>query len=130
MSQEPTEAVSLKGRVLLAEDNEVSRHFLEKILQKMGLEVVAVSDGKEAYAKALNEGFDLYLLDLQMPYMDGLELTRRLRAAGISGPILALTAHATEDFADKAKEAGMDGFITKPVRRRDLQRILAQWLQT
>ncbi len=130
MPQEQTEAVSLKGKVLLAEDNEVSRRFLEKTLQKMGLDVVAVSDGKEAYARALSEGFDLYLLDLQMPYLDGLELTRRLRAAGIKRPILALTAHATEDFADKAKEAGMDGFITKPVSRRDLQRILIQWLQT
>lgn len=126
----PSPTTEIRGRVLLAEDNAVSRHFFEKTLQKLGLEVVSVADGQAAFEKAMQEHFDLYLLDLQMPHLDGLELAKRLRQAGIKGPIVALTAHATEDFEKKSREAGMNGFITKPIGHQALAQKLARWLKS
>ncbi len=118
----------LKGRILLAEDNQVTRHFFKKVLEQMGFEVVAVQDGREAYQRANEESFDLYLLDLQMPFIDGLELCRRLRQKGVKEPIFALTAHVVEDFKHRAQEVGMDGFISKPISRQELRRILEEFL--
>ncbi len=127
-TEQKQEEISIRGRVLLAEDNEVTRHFFEKTLKKLGLEVISVADGEEAYKKALEEEFDLFLLDIQMPKLDGLEVAKLLRQKGIKGPIVALTAHAVKDFEEKSREAGMDGFITKPISRQELAQKLARWL--
>ncbi|NPB09048.1 MAG: response regulator [Thermodesulfobacteria bacterium] len=118
----------LSGRVLLAEDNAVTRHFFVKILEKLGLSVVAVADGNQALEEALKGDFDLVLLDIRMPGLDGLEVARRLRAAGFRKPILAITAHAVSEVEAESLRAGMDGFITKPISREELWRHLSRWL--
>ncbi len=122
------EKKSLTGRVLLAEDNEVTRYFFVKTLEKLGLEVTAVDDGEAALREALSGQFDLLLLDIRMPGLDGLEVARRLRAAGFRKPILAITAHAVSEVEAESLRAGMDGFITKPISREELWRHLSRWL--
>jgi len=122
------EGQRLSGRVLLAEDNAVTRHFFVKTLEKLGLEVKAVTNGEAALEEALSRPFDLLLLDIRMPGLSGLEVARRLRAAGFQAPILAITAHAVSEVEAESLRAGMDGFITKPISREELFRHLSRWL--
>ncbi|MBI4889633.1 MAG: response regulator [Acidobacteria bacterium] len=105
-------------RILLAEDNEVNRRLVELIMSRHGHQVTAVGDGQKAVEKASKQLFDLVLMDVQMPNMDGLEATRQIRAleraVGRHTPILALTANAMKGDKDICLEAGMDGYIPKP----------------
>ncbi len=119
----------LSGRVLLVEDGLDNRRLLSIILDRAGLGVVCAEDGHagiEAAAKARREGtpFDLILMDLQMPRMDGYEACRRLRADGWTGPIVALSAHATGASADACVRectlAGFDAVLPKPIDRKTL----------
>ncbi len=105
-------------RILLAEDNEVNRRLVELVISRHGHQVTTVSDGRKAVEKASTQQFDLVLMDVQMPDMDGLEATRQIRnleqALGRRTPILALTANAMKGDRDICIEAGMDGYIPKP----------------
>ncbi len=134
------------GRILLAEDNQVNRMVVGKILDKLGHEAVFAQDGIEALEVFKNGGVDLVLMDIQMPGMDGLEAARQIRklekemhsdiavlerdsgGTGFRIPIIALTAHAMKDDKDKCLDAGMDDYITKPVRSQTLQQKIHQWL--
>ncbi len=111
-------------RVLLAEDNTVNRRLTVRLLEKRGHAVIAVADGAEAVAAYEREPFDAILMDVQMPLMDGLEATRRIRAAerehAVHVPIVALTAHAMESDRDRCLAAGMDSFVTKPLEAHSL----------
>jgi PAS domain S-box-containing protein len=114
-------------RILLAESNEVSQVLVTHLLEKRGHEVVVAVDGVEAVAalKNLNpEGFDLVLMDVQMPRMNGLEVTRAIREKELDTrrhlPILAMTAHALRSEEERCRAAGMDGYIAKPIRANDL----------
>ncbi|NPA49028.1 MAG: response regulator [Thermodesulfobacteria bacterium] len=118
----------LSGKVLLAEDNPVNQLYFRKALERLGLEVTLARDGYETLEIARKGSFDLLLLDIRMPGIDGLEVARILRREGYSGPILALTAHVVEEIEKEAQRAGLDGFITKPVTRQELARRLAKWL--
>lgn len=108
------------ANILLVEDNPVNQKFVAVLIEKKGWDVVAVSDGREAL-KALKTGiFDLVLMDIQMPEMDGFETTRRIRRIekeemrwGV--PIIAMTAYAMKGDKEKCLEAGMDSYISKPV---------------
>jgi CheY-like chemotaxis protein/HPt (histidine-containing phosphotransfer) domain-containing protein len=106
--------------VLLAEDNQVNQRVLSRLLQKRGCDVVVVEDGREAVDVWKAGAFDLVLMDIQMPRMDGLEATAAIRrqepAGGQHTPIVALTAHVTPAYRRRCKAAGMDGFVGKPVR--------------
>ncbi len=111
-------------RVLLAEDNDVNRTVASRILEKAGHTVVAVADGREA-ASAFEAGrFDVVLMDVQMPHMDGFAATAAIRekeaAAGTRTPVLALTARAMKGDRDACLAAGMDGYLAKPVRVEEL----------
>ncbi len=86
------------------------------------------SDGFEAFRLAREKEFDLLLLDIRMPGLDGLEVTRRLRQEGYRGVIFALTAHAVSDIEKEAQQAGFDGFLAKPITRKELAQKLAHWL--
>jgi two-component system sensor histidine kinase/response regulator len=110
----------LRGaRVLLAEDNEINQQIAVELLRGAGVEVVVASNGREAIEKlaAPSARFDMVLMDIQMPEMDGYEATRRIRSQpwGASLPIIAMTAHAMEEERRKALETGMDGHVSKPV---------------
>jgi PAS domain S-box-containing protein len=106
-------------RVLLAEDNAVNQKFLIRLLQRAGHTVTVAETGRQALDALRAQEFDLVLMDVQMPEMDGLEATRALRAAereaGRHVPVIALTAHAARGDRDRCLEAGMDGYLPKPV---------------
>ncbi|HSI47678.1 MAG TPA: response regulator [Ideonella sp.] len=119
------------ARVLLAEDNPVNREIACEFLAHAGLQVTAVDDGAKALDLALAKDFDLLLLDMQMPELDGLEVARRLRAGRADPPhvpILALTANAFDSDRQACLAAGMDDFITKPVNPEHLYLMLLRWL--
>ncbi len=111
-------------RVLVAEDNQTNRRWLERTLAKRGHTVVLAEDGREAVRRAARERFDLLLMDLSMPELDGIAATREIRAherrAGGRLPILALTAHAMREDQARCVDAGMDGYVSKPIRGEEL----------
>lgn len=111
-------------RILLAEDNQVNRRLVELLMTRQGHEVVSVENGRQAVEQAARERFDLILMDVQMPDMDGLEATRQIRAleAAVGGhkPIFALTANAMRGDEEVCLQAGMDGYIPKPFEAEKL----------
>lgn len=118
-------------RVLLAEDHPVNRRVVELILEPLGVEVRSVENGELAVAEAAAAQFDLVLMDMQMPVMDGLEAVRRIRRAEAETgaprmPICMLTANALPHFQTMAAEAGADGFLTKPVSALALTQQIAR----
>ena len=106
--------------VLLVEDNEDNLIIYSTILQYGGYRVVEAHDGRAALAAARSAHPDLILMDVSIPYIDGLEVTRRLKADPATShiPIIALTAHALTTDRDRALEAGCDGYIPKPAEPR------------
>jgi len=120
-------------RVLAAEDDRLGRELLVTILEGAGYRVEVVGNGAEA-VEAIERGpFDLILMDIQMPHMDGLEAVRRIRTRegeGARTPIVALTAHALAEERQRCFEAGMDDFIAKPIEPDRLLGLLEHWLQT
>jgi two-component system sensor histidine kinase/response regulator len=111
-------------RVLLAEDNAVNQRLAFRILEIRGHNVVIANTGTEAVALLEQHAFDLILMDLQMPEMDGFEATRAIRDGEIGKnthiPIIAMTAHAMTGDREKCLAGGMDGYIAKPIRAQDL----------
>ncbi len=122
---------SLHGgrRVLLAEDNAINREVAVELLSSAGLAVEVAENGVQAVEKALNGAFDLVLMDMQMPELDGLAATRRLRATGRSElPIVAMTANAFGEDRSACLEAGMNDHLAKPVDPERLYATLLRWL--
>jgi PAS domain S-box-containing protein len=123
----PSPAHSL--RVLLAEDNRVNQELTVALLRRRGHAVTVVGDGLEAVAAWEGGGFDLILMDVQMPRLGGFETTalirERERAGGARTPVIALTAHAVGGDREKCLAAGMDGYVTKPINARELDAALA-----
>jgi PAS domain S-box-containing protein len=119
------------ARVLLAEDNEINREVAMLMLARVGLSVQPADDGAQAVAMVAAGGFDLVLMDMQMPGMDGLEATRRIRQmdAMAAVPIIAMTANAFEQDRRDCLAAGMSDFISKPVRAEHLYAMLSRWLE-
>ena len=117
-------------RVLLAEDNPVNQTLAMRILEKLGHKVQVVNNGREALGRSQAEEFDLILMDVQMPEMDGLEATTAIRAAEASTgkhvPIVAMTAHAMKGDREKCLSAGMDGYLSKPIRIDELKQAMSE----
>jgi two-component system sensor histidine kinase/response regulator len=120
-------------RILLAEDNAVNRMLATRILEKKGHKVVATINGVEALAALEKNNFDLVLMDVQMPEIDGFTATAAIRlkekTTGLHQPIVAMTAHAMKGDEDRCLAAGMDGYISKPIRQEELDVILQRYSQ-
>lgn len=125
--------VRLQGHVLLAEDNEVNRKVATRMLEKLGLTCLNVNNGEEAMEAVQRTPVDLVLMDINMPVLDGIQATRAIRALKDecnSVPILALTANAMMEDRRRCLEAGMNGFISKPIRLEQLRQALLEALPT
>jgi CheY-like chemotaxis protein len=111
-------------RVLLAEDNAVNQLLAMRLLEKRGFVVTAVGDGQAAVEAFEKDRFDVVLMDLQMPRMDGFEATAAIRekerSSGERIPIIALTANALKGDRERCLSAGMDGYVSKPIRTAEL----------
>jgi len=117
-------------RLLVAEDNPVNQKLINKILMKKGINPVIVSNGRDAVAALKSESFDAVLMDIQMPEIDGLEATRLIRFELNSDiPIIALTAHGYQNEINKCFEAGMNGYVSKPINQNELFKSLAECLE-
>jgi two-component system, sensor histidine kinase and response regulator len=112
----------------VAEDNLNNQQVALNLLAKQGHSVVVVADGREAIEAVERESFDLVLMDIQMPDMDGFEATERIRArekvTNARIPIIAMTAHAMTGDREKCLAAGMEAYISKPIRRAELIEVI------
>ncbi len=124
----PSQPMTLCGTVLLAEDSDDVRRLLTYALEKAGATVVAVPDGRSALESARQHPFDLILLDIRMPEMNGLEAARAIRLAGYSGPLIALTASTTRTQHELTLEAGFDDLWPKPISLEHLVEFASAFL--
>lgn len=119
------------SRILLAEDNHVNQRVVQRVLEKEGHDIFVVANGRDACEALKKYEFDLVLMDVQMPVMDGLEATRAIRESekctSKHVPIVALTAHAMKDDHDRCLAAGMDAYLSKPIRVADLFEIVQSY---
>ena len=113
-------------RILLAEDNAVNQKLASRLLEKHGHNVVTAANGREALERLENESFDLVLMDVQMPEIDGFEATATIRkkeeATGTHLPVIAMTAHAMQGDKERCLAAGMDGYLSKPLNVQETSR--------
>ena len=117
-------------RILVIEDHEDNRRILRDLLRKTGFEMIEAHDGEAAVEKVSSEQFDLILLDIQLPGIDGYEVARRIRAnpANAAVPIIAVTSYALMGDEDKARLAGCTDYVSKPYRPRDLLAKIREYL--
>lgn len=121
------------GRILIAEDNITNQQVAVGILTKLGMRTDAVANGAEALHALRNIPYDMVLMDVQMPVMDGFEATRQVRSAQSAVldhtiPIIAMTAHAMQGYREQCLEIGMNDYVTKPISAKILSEIVAKWL--
>lgn len=115
--------------VLVVDDNDINRQIVVHLLDKIGVSVGQAADGQEALRMVLAETFDLVLMDIQMPGMDGIETTRRIRAEGLSEvPIIAFTAPFGVTDAQTYIGYGMNGLLVKPLDPSELMKLVQQWV--
>ncbi len=127
---EDVENLSLPLRILLAEDGIDNQRLISFLLKKAGAEVTCVENGEEAVRHAMqawreDRPYDVILMDIQMPVLDGYSATQQLREQGYEGPIVALTAHAMREDHMRCLKAGCDAYASKPIRRAELLRLVA-----
>ncbi|SHH52079.1 ATP-binding protein [Massilia sp. CF038] len=118
-------------RILLAEDNPVNQRLALRLLEKMGHRITLVDNGQDALARTMQGGFDLILMDVQMPELDGLSAARRIRqwelAHGGHVPIVAMTARAMQGDRERCLEAGMDDYLSKPIDSEHLRQLVSRF---
>lgn len=119
---------AFKNRVLIVDDAVDNRFLLEMLLQRYNIETVSAANGSEAVELTLRDNFDLILMDVQMPVMDGFEAVKYIRSKGYKKPIIALTAHAMRGDRERCLEAGYDDYIKKPINRQVLEDCLAKYV--
>ena len=119
----------LKGHVLVSEDTKDTQLLLSSLLNKFGLKTTVVGNGQQALDMLAHDEFDLILLDIQMPVLDGLQTMQRLQELGYKKPVIALTANTLDEDQKICQEAGFTDYITKPIRFRIFNKILSKYLQ-
>ncbi|MBT3967935.1 MAG: response regulator [Gammaproteobacteria bacterium] len=129
-TQKRTTKIQLQGTVLVAEDTPELQLLERRILESMGLTVTTANNGIEAVAREAEQPFDLILMDMQMPEMDGIEATQQIRARNSEIPIIALTANVLQKHRDAFDAVGGSGFIGKPIDRQELQQTLTRFIGT
>ncbi|WP_346356051.1 response regulator [Azotosporobacter soli] len=127
------ERITFAGtRILLVEDNEINQEIALELLRKLEIEVEVACNGEEAVELVQRGGFAMVLMDIQMPVLDGIEATKRIRALQDPAlkelPIVAMTAHAMKGDREKSLAAGMNDHLTKPINQDALEKVLEQWL--
>lgn len=127
--EEQPQEPQFSGRILVAEDAKTNRMLLKLLLENMGFEVNVAEDGQKVIDKARADSYDLILMDMQMPNVNGYEATRLLRQEGITIPIVAVTANAMIGDDKKCIEAGCDGYLSKPIDRNKLMATIHKCLQ-
>ncbi len=118
----------VSGKVLVVDDVPIMQALEKRMLEQVGASVVVASNGKEAVERALQEHFDLILMDMEMPVMGGVEATSILREQSCEAPIIALTAYTEQRYQDEFFEAGCDGFMSKPLDHNELRYVVNQYL--
>ncbi|WP_227545995.1 response regulator [Marinobacter fonticola] len=121
-------APRLQGRILCAEDNEVNRKLVKLMVERTGAEIAYANNGAEALDLATHEAFDLILMDIQMPVMNGRDATVALREAGVNTPIIALTANVMAEDIDDYRRAGCTDHVAKPIDKHRFYEVLARYL--
>jgi CheY-like chemotaxis protein len=119
--------------ILLADDNLINRKIAIRMLESQGHSVTTAENGRECVERFREGGYDAILMDVQMPEMDGFEATQAIReleaATGGRIPVIAMTAHAMKDHRERCLEAGMDGYVSKPVAAEDLRQALQEAME-
>jgi len=132
-ASKPAALPRFAGRVLLVEDNPINQAVAERMLQRVGLNVAVARDGRAAVEAMRERTFDLVLMDVQMPVMDGMDATRAIRvreaSQAVHTPIVALTANAMPQEREQCLAAGMDDFLPKPFSSAQLHQLLGRWLK-
>jgi CheY-like chemotaxis protein len=124
---DPATASGFPLRILIVEDQELNQRVLTLMLERLGYQPHLASNGREALARIALEPYDLVLMDIQMPELDGFETTRRIRAANhATTRIVGVSAHASEDVRTACLESGMDGYLTKPLTTERLIDVLTK----
>jgi CheY-like chemotaxis protein len=123
---------AVNKRILIVEDDEVNRYFISKLLSKNQWETVTAENGAEALSILKRERFDLILMDIQMPVLDGFSATKSIRedeeGRGRHTKIIAMTAYALKDDRDKCLENGMDDYISKPIDINEFYEVINKWV--
>lgn len=133
IAEEPAASDEEKVRVLVAEDNEVNQLVIRHMLPSRNFQVTIAGDGREAVREFSNGRFDIILMDVSMPEMDGFEAARAIRAievkeARVRTPIVCLTAHVMEADIERSMDAGMDDFLSKPISQDKLEKVISRCL--
>ena len=132
--QKPTshiqEKQAMKGKILIVEDNPLNMKLLEMVLRAKNYTLLKATDGEEALDMAMREQPDLIIMDIQLPKMSGLEVTRKLREtpAFSHTPIIGVTAYAMKGDEEKVIESGCDAYLPKPINTRELPEVIAKML--
>ncbi len=119
--------INLSIKILVCEDNEINQKLLSTILKKIGVSFDSAKDGNEAVEKALKNDYDMILMDIQMPFMDGYEATKLIRGKNLTVPIIGISANAFEDDIEKGKKNGMNDYITKPYNKDKISEVIYKW---
>jgi CheY-like chemotaxis protein len=132
-SADKAEERSYDARVLVVEDDPVNQRVIRLVLERIGLTIELAENGEIGFNQAISESWDLIFMDCHMPVLDGLAATKKIREYetkhGLSHtPIVAMTANAMESDREACEEAGMDDFLSKPVRKTALADVLDTWL--
>ncbi|PIE43021.1 MAG: histidine kinase [Gammaproteobacteria bacterium] len=130
VSMQVFNAPKLRGAILYAEDNEVNRKLVQLLVAKTGASLTTAVNGAEALKIASDQPFDLILMDMQMPVMDGKDATEAIRKSGNATPIVALTANIMTDDIREYKAAGCNDYLSKPVDKKRFYEILSRYLKT